>query len=796
MKIIQNMKIRHKLTAIIMLTCVASLVLVGAIFIIWGYTSFRKSMTHNLLTQAEMMADNCKASVTFDDIKDAEDTLASLRLEPSIAHACIRTVDGRDFAGYYRDSTCKNLHTLEISEDGYYFDEGLLTVFKSIIVDDKIIGSVCLRSDLQPLYMALTRNIGVVVSALLCVSLAAYLLSVKLQGVISKPILRLTKVAQEVSENEEYSVRVEKQNNDEIGVLIDSFNEMLAQIQKHKVQLVEINENLEEKVKERTYKLTEEITEREKAEEKLQESKDRFDQLAEQSSTIAWEVDVDGLYTYVSHVAEQVFGYSTEELVGRMHFYDLHPQDGRKTFKTAAFEVFKRKEWFVALVNAIRTKDGRIIWVSTNGFPLLNADGTLRGYRGSDTDITKRKEDELTLKFAKEQAEAANQAKSQFLANMSHEIRTPMNAIIGFSDILANENLEDEQKQSVNFIRESGQNLLALINDILDFSKIEAGQLDTEIIDCSLGKLLNSVGSLMRPKVAEKGLEFEIIESNGLPAKIRSDPTRLHQCLINLIDNAVKFTEEGHVYINVSLEDKDNKPYIRFGIEDTGIGIQKDKQAKVFESFTQADGDTTRKYGGTGLGLTITKQLSKLLGGQLTLTSQVGKGSVFSLTIPAGLDVTKQPLLDTNNISGCVDIDEEKVGQAEFYGNVLVAEDSKTNQVLIEALLEQFGLHVTIVEDGNEAVQKTMAQQFDLIFMDMMMPNMNGYEATKVLRKDNVKTPIVALTANAMKDDDKKCFKAGCDDYLSKPIKRSELLKTIGKYLPSKEPALIGTPDS
>ncbi|MBL4700801.1 MAG: hypothetical protein JKX85_06040, partial [Phycisphaeraceae bacterium] len=212
------------------------------------------------------------------------------------------------------------------------------------------------------------------------------------------------------------------------------------------------------------------------------------------------------------------------------------------------------------------------------------------------------------------QAEMASAAKSQFLANMSHEIRTPMNAILGFSDLLADEDLTDKQKQDVNLIRDSGRNLLTLINDILDFSKIEAGQLDTEMIDCSLAKLLNSVESLMRSKATEKRLEFKVVESHGLPAQIHSDPTRLNQCLINLIGNALKFTQNGYVHLNVSLEQRGDKPFIRFDVEDTGIGIPKNKQAKIFESFTQADGDTTRKYGGTGLGLTIARQLAELLG--------------------------------------------------------------------------------------------------------------------------------------------------------------------------------------
>jgi len=386
-----------------------------------------------------------------------------------------------------------------------------------------------------------------------------------------------------------------------------------------------------------------------------------------------------------------------------------------------------------------------------------------------------------------ESALLASRAKSQFLANMSHEIRTPMNAIIGFSELLADEDLTDRQKGDVNLIRESGHNLLMLINDILDFSKIEAGQLDVEIIDCSLGKLLNSVSALMRPKATEKSLEFKVIKGNSLPAEIRSDPTRLQQCLINLVGNAIKFTEKGRVYINVSLEDEDNRPYIRFDVEDTGIGIAKDKQDAIFDSFTQADGSTTRKYGGTGLGLAITKQLTELLGGEMTISSEADKGSVFSFRIPAGVDVAKQPLLDTDNIASYTETDQTKAEQPEFTGSVLVAEDALTNQVLIKSLLERSGLQVTIAEDGVQAVQRAMDQEFDLVFMDIQMPNMNGYEATKELRQGGITTPIVALTANAMKGDDKKCLDAGCDEYLAKPINHDELLKMISKYLPSKE---------
>ena len=390
------------------------------------------------------------------------------------------------------------------------------------------------------------------------------------------------------------------------------------------------------------------------------------------------------------------------------------------------------------------------------------------------------------LAVALEEAEKADKAKSEFLANMSHEIRTPMNSVIGFAEILAEEDLTAEQKKHVCLIRQSGENLMEIINDILDFSKIEAGKMEMELSECSLASLLAMMGSLMNPSAVEKGLKFEIRTDSSLPANICTDLARLRQCLINLISNAIKFTEQGYVSLNVSLEDRNGQPFIRFDVEDTGIGIPAERQEAIFESFTQADGSTSRKYGGTGLGLAITKQLAELLGGKLTLSSKEGKGSVFSLTIPAGLDVASQPLLDKNCVIDRTDSSEENTEQPEFSGHVLVAEDVETNQMLIKILLNKMGLDVTIAADGEKALQEVQKQEFDLILMDMMMPHMNGYEATKVIRKEGITTPIIALTANAMKGDDTKCLEVGCDGYLSKPIDQAQLMQILDKHLPVK----------
>jgi PAS domain S-box-containing protein len=394
------------------------------------------------------------------------------------------------------------------------------------------------------------------------------------------------------------------------------------------------------------------------------------------------------------------------------------------------------------------------------------------------------------------QAEWANGAKSQFLANMSHEIRTPMNAIVGFSDLLAEEDLTNQQKEDVNIIRDSGKSLLNLINDILDFSKVEAGQLAVEMIDCSLGRLLNTLESVMKPQAVEKSLDFKIVEGNALPACIRSDPYRLQQCLINLTSNALKFTDQGHVYVRVSVQQDNGKHFVRFDVEDTGIGIPKDRQEAVFESFTQVDERTTRRYGGTGLGLTVTKQLVELLGGELGLTSEEGRGSVFSLMIPTGVDISGQDLLDRHNKTGQDVADSVRRKPMKFFGKVLVAEDVKTNQILMEMMLAKMGLETTIAEDGNQALEMALSQSFDLILMDMQMPKMNGYEASSALREQGYKTPVVALTAHAMKGDDEKCIAAGCDDYLAKPIDCRELTRIIGKYLPLKQDVVSQTIDS
>jgi signal transduction histidine kinase/ActR/RegA family two-component response regulator len=385
------------------------------------------------------------------------------------------------------------------------------------------------------------------------------------------------------------------------------------------------------------------------------------------------------------------------------------------------------------------------------------------------------------------QAEMANKAKSEFLANMSHEIRTPMNSIMGFGDLLAEGDLSADQKDDVNIIREATKDLLNLIDDILDFSKIEAGQLEVNMTECPLGKMLSFLESMMKVQACKKSLDFRVMAGNDLPAHIQTDPFRLQQCLINLVGNAIKFTDQGHVHVKISHHVDRNKPFIHFDIEDTGIGIPQDRQQAIFESFTQADGSTTRKYGGTGLGLTVTKQLTGLLGGKLTLSSEAGKGSVFSLIIPANMDSADR-LLPKQGNGLKQSVEESHIPEAStFSGNVLVAEDNETSQALMKLSLARMGLEVSIAKDGHQALKKASSSSFDLILMDIQMPHMNGYEVTRTLRQQGNDTPIVALTAKAMKNDKQNCLEAGCDDYLAKPINRRELRRVLAKYMSDRQ---------
>lgn len=410
--------------------------------------------------------------------------------------------------------------------------------------------------------------------------------------------------------------------------------------------------------------------------------------------------------------------------------------------------------------------------------PILDRKGKVQGVTGISTDVTQRIQAEKALVQAKELAEETAQVKQDFLANMSHEIRTPMNAIIGFTNLLRETGLNTDQKEYVDAIQSSGENLLVLINDILDFSKIEAGKMPIDKVDFDLDKLLRTLETTYRVKAQEKELAYTVEKDPKLPSHLVGDPVRVNQVLVNLIGNAIKFTDAGSVTVRAqAMHQTDKEARIRFSVADTGIGIPAEKLEHVFDSFTQVSSDYQRKFGGTGLGLAIARNLVELQNGHIGVESEAGKGSEFAveLTFPIAKKST-----DTAG-------DAAATTHKSLAGlNILLVEDNLLNQKLATRVLEQLDARVELAENGRIAVEKLASNDYHIVLMDVQMPEMDGLTATKHIREQLQKSvPIIALTAHAMKEEIERCLDAGMNAHIIKPFKKDELIGKIHELINS-----------
>lgn len=523
-------------------------------------------------------------------------------------------------------------------------------------------------------------------------------------------------------------------------------------------------------------------------------SKRRLATIIEESEDAIIVELVDGTIGYWNAGAERLFGYSADEILSKPVAL-LIPERYRSEKVNLVKELMKEQR--IRQFETVRlAKDGSELIVSISASILRNETGTIVGFSKIVRDIRNYKIVEAELEMARRTAEAANQSKSEFLANMSHEIRTPMTAILGFADLLVTEGdlcaNPSFARAAVQTIRSNANHLMTIINDILDMSKIDAGKIAIERIDFSPTRIVEEVASLMQPQAVGKGIRLEIQYDSAIPVRIISDPTRLRQILLNLVGNAIKFTEVGKVTIQTSFLPERNS--MRFRVVDSGLGMSEAHRLEIakFGAFAQADSSTTRRFGGSGLGLRISSSLAKMLKGGIQVESEFGKGSVFTVTVDAG-DLTGIDLaqLEVTPISKAVESQPQaaialKGASAQPLAGlrILLAEDGPDNQRLISFHLEKAGAEVTVANNGLLAAEliESNCVLFDLIIMDMQMPELDGYEATKRLREGGYKVPILALTAHAMNTDRQKCLDAGCDEFTTKPIDRQVLIELAERY--------------
>jgi PAS domain S-box-containing protein len=730
---------------------IVSFVFVELIFLILisfvNFSSLEKA-SNNLIDEkievsSQLLIELIKVPMITYDLATIDDALLNFSNIKNVVAVNLKTADGIVLSNHIDEKYLSQMEFEKIINDNnikHQENDRFVFTTKKIVVDSKELGHINFIFDNSANLSIISQTKFITYMIIIADLLIGFIISYIIGRKLGISIKHLTKISNMVSQDKNIDIPYDKNRKDEIGILFNSMHDMQQLINGRTSKLKNSINDLENFIK------------------------------ALNASAIVSKADIDERITFVNDKFMQMTGYNSSEIIGNTHRIIKDEHTDKKVYDDMWDTIHSKKIFHNIFKN--RKKSGEAFYVDTTIVPLLDKDDNIKEYIAISYEVTEILE-------ARNKAIEAKRVKEEFLANMSHEIRTPMNAILGFSEILKGGISGEKEKKYIDHIYNSSSSLLHIINDILDFSKIESGKLEINKYPFSPKTEFNKIVGLFLLSAKQKSIELSINIDSEMPEYLNGDIVRIEQILNNLLSNAIKFTENGKK-ISVDTFYFREKSILNISVKDEGIGISLDAQDKIFNAFVQADGSTTRKFGGTGLGLAISSKLANFMNGDISVASKEGEGSTFTLRIP--IDEC-----DTSKTSDIEPQDNENT-KKRYKGNILVAEDNVTNQILIETLLEDYGLSFEIVSDGLKAVEAYRADKYDLILMDENMPNMCGSEAFNKIRDyesaNNLnKTPIVALTANALDSDKEKFLEIGMDDFLSKPIDVVKLENILDKFL-------------